>query len=260
MATKTWKKWTDEEIKLLKYHWVYSTMEELEETFPERSYASLMNKANSLGIKSLAERKRKGDFAFLNNLNSKSAYWWGFIMADGHLSKTGKLDITLSSKDKDHLLKLAGYLNTDNVYDRVMTQGYSNNSSMTTLALQDKKVINKWRSLLKIEESKTYNPPDLSVFINKELLIYFFIGFVDGDGCVWLQKGRWPSLKLEVHKSWVNLLQLIASKLNKFYNIKCKLKSIDSAVLTINTKPNFDILKNYLKEVDYLERKWKSLL
>ena len=43
---------------------------------------------------------------FFSNLSEKSAYWLGFIYADGYISKTENcIRITLSDKDEKHLLK-----------------------------------------------------------------------------------------------------------------------------------------------------------
>lgn len=55
------------------------------------------------------------------------------------------------------------------------------------------------------ETAKTYFPPDLSLFLNKDLLIYFLIGFIDGDGCLTLsqtkEKGTRKNLTITNHAS-----------------------------------------------------------
>lgn len=42
-------------------------------------------------------------------------YWIGFILADGHISKNNRLVVTLSVKDKNHLIKLQKYLEIENM-------------------------------------------------------------------------------------------------------------------------------------------------
>ena len=59
--------------------------------------------------------------------------------------------------------------------------------------------------MLKIIDSKpkTYFPPNLSIFMTKENLIYFLIGFIDGDGTICVRdRGYFDvSLKIECHEN-----------------------------------------------------------
>lgn len=250
MTNKTWNKWTQQEDELLRYHWENSIMEILMKTFPNRTYNSLMCRAQKLGIKSAIKRKRKGSLDFLNNLNLLSYYWWGFIMADGHISHKGELVITLSKIDKDHLLRLAKHLERD-----IQERG-----NFCILRIQDSRFGKKWLNDLKIVGPKTYFPPDLTIFLNKDALLSFFIGMIDGDGCIWETKG-WLNSRIELHGSWLATLQLISSKLKEFYDIDCKVKMTKRGTsrLEINTKKDLKILKDYIKNVEYLERKWSKL-
>lgn len=247
---KTWNKWTEEEREKLKIHWKSSTMKELLLQFPNRTYQSLMKEASKIGIKSEAERKRKGSLEFLNQLNPKSCYWWGFIIADGHISHKGELAITLSSLDKEHLLKLSNILGC-NISER---------RNFVYLRIGDKSFGEKWLNILSINAPKTYFPPDLSIFYTKENLLPFVIGLVDGDGCIWESKD-WLNLRIELHGNWLNTLQIISNKLKEFYDIDCKIKTSKRGYsqLNINTKKDLKILKDYISNVDYLERKWNKL-
>lgn len=248
--TKTWNKWSEEENEKLKIHWESSNMKKLMQEFPNRTYQSLMKQAAKLKIKSKIFRKRKGSLEFLNQLNPKSCYWWGFIIADGHISHKGELAITLSSLDKEHLLKLSSILGC-NISER---------GNFVHLRLGDKSFGEKWLNILSINAPKTYFPPDLSIFYTKKNLISFIIGLIDGDGCIWESKG-WLNLRIELHGNWLNTLQLISNKLKEFYNIDCKIKISKRGFsqLNINTKKDLKILKEHIFNVDYLERKWNKL-
>ena len=83
-------------------------MKDLLNAFPNRDYTSLVNMASRLNLHSEVNRHRLGDLSFLDldNLTKKSAYWWGYIMADGHLSKTNMLMLSCTTKDQSHLEKL----------------------------------------------------------------------------------------------------------------------------------------------------------
>lgn len=251
MRNKTWLKWSEAELELLKVHWKSSTMETLLQAFPNRKYTSLMQKAREIGVISEIKRKRKGSLKFLNNINIQSAYWWGFIMADGHLTKKGELIIQLNKRDENHLNKLAALLNTKTTIIK---------ENFVVLRIQDKSFGERWLKIFNIKTPKTYTPPDLSVFYNTELLLPFFIGLIDGDGCIWESK-KWLSLRIELHNNWLNELELISNKLKEFYGISCKVKTTKrgTSKLDINTKKDLKILKDYVKNVNFLERKWSRL-
>lgn len=258
--SKTWKKWTKEEDELLKIHWKLSAMKELMKQFSTRTYQSLMKRAAFLKIKSEISRKRQGSLEFLNQLNPKSSYWWGFIIADGYLSKRGDLIINLNIKDKEHLLKLSNHLNCK-ISERKYINSYTNSESYScNLAIADKKFANKWLKILEINSPKTYTPPNLSIFLNKENFIYFIIGLIDGDGCIWESK-NWLNLRIELHLNWLNTLKLISSKLKEFYDIDCKINTTkkNTSKLEINTKKDLKILKSFINSVDFMERKWSKL-
>ena len=261
MKFKTQIKWTDDEIELLKHHWVYAlSKNDLHKVFPNRTHSSLMNMARRLNLKTISERKRHGNLSFLDKLTTSSCYWWGFIIADGHLTSRGELIINLNNQDKEHLIKLSKHLNT-NIKTFSKSNGYSiTPKDFCILRIQDKTFGKKWLSILNITAPKTYFPPDLSIFLNKENLLSFFIGLIDGDGCIWSSK-NWLNLRVELHGNWLNTLELISIKLKEFYDIdsKVKLTKRGSSKIDINRKKDLNILKNYVNNVDYLERKWSKL-
>lgn len=167
MINKTWQKWTEHETDSLKYHWCNSSMLELLAAFPNRNYTSLMLKAQQLGVKSIINRHRKGSLKFLDELTKDSCYWWGFIIADGHLTSKGELVINLSVKDVIHLRKLAKQLNCKISIRKYLNSYTKCMAECCILRIQDKEFGKKWLKILKIVSPKTYNPPDLSVFLTK---------------------------------------------------------------------------------------------
>lgn len=181
-------------------------------------------------------------------------------MADGHLSKDKSLIISLSSADKIHLEKFASYINYPVKMKSYVNSFNGKMSEACYIQAYDTKLVSKWLDRFNIKSAKTYTPPDLKFFLEPEKLIYFFIGFIDGDGCIWVSK-NWPQMRIEVHNNWLNTLQLIAEKLKEFYDIDCKVKQSkkSAAKLEINTKKDLCILLKYIKAVDYLERKWEKL-
>ena len=246
-------KWTEEENALFKEAWENYSMEKLLATFPNRTYQKMMLHAGVLGYHSKINRLRKCDLTFLdlNNMTPQSSYWWGFIMADGHISKRGQLIIQLKDVDKDHLEKFAVHVN-GNVKNT--------KDGFVRVACNDKPRAEEWfKTFQMTETAKTYFPPNLEVF--EENFIYFFIGFTDGDGCIWLCK-NYPLLKIELHKSWLDNLTWFSKILKEKYDINSKVKLSKKGTAQITIENRWDILKisEYCKDVEYLERKWDKIL
>lgn len=262
LTSEYYNKWNTEEDDQLKDFWVTGSMEDLLKTFPKRTYTSLMLRAQSLGIKSTLKRKRKGDLSFLNSSSKNANYWWGFIIADGHLAENGALIVSISSKDKDHLLKLSILLKCKIITRESPPNKFNSNFySYITLRVGDIRFAEKWRRLLHINKAKTYYPPDLSFFFTKEKLLPFFIGLVDGDGCIWLTNKTWPNIRIELHKNWKLTLEKIAKYLFLFYGIEAKVKTTkrDTSKIEINTKKCVSFLFENKHGTDFMERKWNKL-
>lgn len=267
MTNKTWKKWNKEEIELLKTQWVSSDMKTLLESFPNRNYNSLMLKAKQLGIKSQAERKRKGSLDFLDTLTQSSCYWWGFIMSDGHLSPKGELVISLKAEDIPHLDKLSRHLGCTVSIRETINSYTGSKYEMCFLRIQDKNFGLKWLKLLKISSPKTYTPPDLSLFLTRERFADFFAGMIDGDGCIWLTKGWegiapvWPNIRMELHGNWKETLELFSQKLLEFYGVKSKINFTKrgTAKIDINRPDDIKALMKNINSKDLLKRKWSKL-
>ena len=252
IKSNRYKKWTNEDVETLKKMWADSPKQEILNALPGRSWENIENKVRILKLKSSGKRMRTTDLSFLEleELTPQSAYWWGFIMADGHLSKQNALIITLKDTDIEHLKKIAKKIN-GNVIQR---------NGFCHLFAEDKNLMLKWKSMLNmVETAKTYFPPKLSIF--QKYFIYFFIGFVDGDGCIWLNK-NYPQLKIELHSSWYENLMWFKDML-AHYGIKStnvKINKKGSSCLTIGNADDIKKISCFVNNVDFLERKWNKIL
>lgn len=45
--------------------------------------------------------------------SEEKAYWLGFLYADGYISKYNQIEVSLGLEDKEHLLKLKKFINTN---------------------------------------------------------------------------------------------------------------------------------------------------
>ena len=77
---------------------------------------TILNILDSIGIKrrtiSEAKRKLKIDETVFDIVTDESAYWIGFLMADGYIVETKKCSPTLGITliDKEHLYKFKNFL------------------------------------------------------------------------------------------------------------------------------------------------------
>lgn len=260
------KYWTKEENELLKKVWTTGTKDELQKAFPNRTWESLNQHAADLKLKAY-NRRMKGDLRKidLENLTPEVCYWWGYIMSDGHLGKRNELQITCEISDKDHLSKFAELINGHvRIGHQINWSGQY--KEMAIVKVADQNLIPKWRTILKMESTKkTYFPPDLSIFMTKENLIYFLIGFIDGDGCVQCKNHR-ISCSIVVHENWLNVFEIIKEKFDEFYGhtlfVKHKFnKDRNSyfAQLSFYKKDLFKFFCQYLSNCSYLFRKWNKI-
>lgn len=123
--------------------------------------------------------KRYKDPYFFNKIDSiEKAYILGFIAADGHVSDK-EIKISLSSVDLDILLKIKDIIGFENKIKVSNGIGSYSSKEYVSVSFGTSEMIKSLRNL-GFHRNKTLNfkIPE----INKELLIYFYRGFVDGDG------------------------------------------------------------------------------
>lgn len=139
-----------------------------------RDRGSLSNRMKKAGANVVQHCNKKSvNSEFFNEWNEKSAYWLGFIFADGHLSDKGVLEITI--KDKEHLEKFKADINSDHKISTKIVNG----TSYYRIAFRDKNISNRLHEL-GITHNKTYGwiIPDIpNIYIN-----HFIRGIYDGDG------------------------------------------------------------------------------
>lgn len=202
---------------------------------------------------SIKRRKINNNLNILLNEDLESYYWIGFILADGHFNKNGRLQITLSNIDEEHLKKFCKYISCDNFLKR--TNIVSVNAIMKEASL---KIMEKFD----IKNNKTYNPPSLEYYnkLENDKLISLICGFIDGDGNIKHQHNRKDCvLQIHLHSSWIHFLKMISITLtNKDFS---KISKDGYSRLSIT---NNSILKKLKCQalnfnLPLLERKWEKI-
>ncbi|MGO8949289.1 MAG: LAGLIDADG family homing endonuclease [Ktedonobacterales bacterium] len=113
--------------------------------------------------------------------NEEAAYWLGFIAADGNVSN-GRLRIGLSTKDADHLRKLAAWLSPD----RPFYTGMNNlGRPVSTLEIGSQHLV-ETLATYGIVARKTYVMKCLPT-VAPLLMRHFLRGYVDADGYISLR-------------------------------------------------------------------------
>lgn len=126
--------------------------------------------------------KYNGIFKTINNNNT--AYWIGFLAADGSIHKNKNLlMIGLSRKDREHLEKFKRFIGSDvEIKDRDMTCSTNGKSYPSSLIhIYSKELIDDL-SKYGIVANKSNQNIDFLEHMPELYKIYFILGYFDGDG------------------------------------------------------------------------------
>lgn len=132
---------------------------------------------NNIKIKSPITPLKRGHFndTIFDIIDTEEkAYWLGFIMGDGNVTKN-RLNITLQKRDINHLYKFRKFLNCNNKIS--LKRKYAGEINISSIYLI--KALNKHNIL----PNKTYlkttlTPSTIPIF----LLKHFYRGVIDADG------------------------------------------------------------------------------
>lgn len=129
-------------------------------------------------IISNSERYVKVNQLLFKEISSEEeSYWLGFLFADGNVyTKHGKNVISLSLIDKEHIEKFKSFIGVDNKIYETSNNSFSYQFSSIDVCDNLKKY--------GIIEQKSKNGVINITSINKDLLIHFWRGVIDGDGWI----------------------------------------------------------------------------
>lgn len=163
------------------------------------------------------ENQRKYNLDFLLNDDIISAYYMGLIIADGSFYKN-RFEICLKKEDGEEVLPhFAKLIGNYEIKERTIK-----NKSYYRIAFNNKNSIDKLMNEFGIEYNKTYNPIPFDKIKNKPILYLksLFIGLIDGDGSIFINKdNKSPSISLIFHKNWENFYIKLMEILNIEYNL-----------------------------------------
>lgn len=155
-----------------------------------------VERVQHLGIKPFDCTRETWDRDFFYRRDETTAYWCGFLLADGclHIPKktcgSPRLTLGLASKDESHVRRFAN----DVGLPPSAVHSYQNGSGVGSMVgMRDERFLEMLRPW-GIAPRKTYEW--IEPQIESELLGHYLRGFFDGDGTVWRGDPGYRSLKI----------------------------------------------------------------
>lgn len=209
------------------------------------------------GVPMQYQNKNENFFDYPRRDNS---YWAGFIAADGNVYKNA-LKIALSSKDAEHLSKLASTLNPDFKLREVLTR-YSADYKYTKVVqfqFNSKHTVEKLEKNWNITENKTFTLKFPST-LSRENKMAYICGYIDGDGSIIVNTKR-NKLYLSVCGNEDFLLDM-----REFFREEGVIlnnniyESRNIHVLMVGGSKARDLLNSlYGEDIPLLDRKWSKI-
>lgn len=152
--------------------------------FPKSSVRNILLK-NNIDRREIGSHKRKYSFnvKFFDILDKSSAYWLGFLYADGSVCNN-VLEINLSRRDKNHLYRFLKSIKSNHPVGDYESFNKKTNKKyeISKISIYSKELCNKLISLGCVERKSMIL--EFPCFIKDSLLPEFLRGYFDGDGGV----------------------------------------------------------------------------
>ena len=195
------------------------------------------------------------DIDYFKNIDTEEkAYWVGFILADGHISKHNVLNITVQKRDIDILEKFL-----KSIKSNAPIKVDSNNNPTISIRSKD---IKEDLYNMGFNNRKSYSLDFSKVLskIKEELIIHFIRGMFDGDGSINVYKYDYVS-KPQYHLGYTGLKE-VCDYFKNYFDINRKLVKEEEYTYTCVTRDYNKIIeirnKLYNNANIYLDRKYEK--
>lgn len=140
-------------------------------------------------------RKYNLNESLFDELNECSAYWLGFLYADGYVrmkdGKSGELKIKLKDTDKSHIEKFLNDINCQ----KPIKCGVENKSKFCSVTIYSNHLIKRLFDLGCVNnKTQKIRLPKLE----EPLMSHFIRGYFDGDGSIFKVKNRPNSFTISI--------------------------------------------------------------
>lgn len=171
----------------------------------------------------------------------EKAYWLGFLLADGYIDKQYQhLEIGLQKRDFKHLEKFNNFINSS---IPIKLKGGNNSCKIIITS------VNICNDLKKhgVENNKSLTCRlNKNILKNKKLKYHYLRGFLDGDGCIYLNKNK------KITTSFVGnneIIKDIKENIPEFHNMKIQHKKHSNA---------YSIAISHKKSISFLSKIYKN--
>lgn len=157
-----------------------------------RSSNSCQSHAKKMKLKNpyykISGRKYTANEEFWEELNPINCYWAGFISADGYIHRRkNRLKIELQEKDRNHLEQFKKDIRFTGVIGSYERTKFEKVYRTCNLGISSSKIIKSLEEKFNIHQKKSFNLKGPNVEDNY-LKLCFFLGYLDGDGCIHFNK------------------------------------------------------------------------
>lgn len=214
--------------------------------FTTHAGSLIQGNTRSCGCYNVSSRRKDIDDDCFSEINERSAYWAGFLAADGCLSRSRSVSLALAPVDTGHVEKYASFLKSDHKIRITKKSAF--------ITFNSEKITEDLKKFgLTPRKSRTYDPPE-SIRGN----IDFWRGMIDGDGCIWFNKRGYPHIELCGSEACMEAFRAFAANINGSETKVRKSKSIFKVVFA-NKKAVALISALYYDGCEYyLDRKMIS--
>jgi len=179
--------WSEKDKEYLKLNYKTKSVKEIAE-FLQRNICSVHTYAGKLGLSQLINKNKN----YFDIPNIENSYWAGFIAADGCITRNDSVSIQLSSLDKEHLINFAkccGY--GGDIKEVITTTGYKPGCITSVIRVSG---VKNW--VIKLKENWSITPKKTLTLepptnLNYENSLAFIKGYIDGDGHIIEEDGRY---------------------------------------------------------------------
>lgn len=190
--------WSEDEDKILKEHFEYAPKNYLMCLLPNRTWPSITLHANlAYNLHRKTKDRTYVDYNFFSSWNEYSAYFIGFILADGHISdKNNYFEISISEQDVDILQKLQSLMHFEGTIHQVkphIIHGLNNKEYISSpkvhIRITNTKLVEDLIFKGVPRGNKTYIA-DFPKDIPDNMVKHCIRGLIDGDGWLSINQKR----------------------------------------------------------------------
>jgi hypothetical protein len=185
------------------------------------------------------EKIRRIDINDFKNIKSEEvSYFLGLLWADGHISKSNNMvSIECNGEDMLEFKKVLDVFGRWSYYSRKRVDSRSNTNPVTSAYICDK-LLHDFLVENDYLEKSIKSPEKILSKISKELIVYFLLGMIDGDGCFYYKEKMSNQFYLTgtIEQDWSSFINIFESIGVQVKHIKIQNKNKSSFIRVTNVK------------------------